>query len=273
MPDRKRRMLVLGSALAALPGARAAAPGRVPRVGLLLAGTAEGSKSRLFLRELREGLREVGRDEGRGYVLDVRSYAACDVLVSETSAGARALKRAAPRTPIVVAAALERPVGQATGFMRLVATLDGKLTELAHELLPRAKRLVDLQAPADLARLGDRLAALQADALVVAADARLFAMREAIVREALAAGVPAFGPAAEFAELGAVASYGCDVAANFRAAARYVDRLLQGAKAAELPVGPPQRFELVLNLKTARALHLELPNEALLRADRVIDWR
>ena len=305
MPDRRRRMLVLGGALAAMPLGRPDTTTRAPRVGMLLAAWAEAAESRLFVHEFREGLRELGRAEGRGYFLTVRSYgrenariasaaqrlraARCDVLVSETSAGARALESGAGGTPVVVAAAVDRPVGQVTGVMAFDKRMDGELVELAHDLVPQATRVgfvcdpagtrdmppevtpIELSTPAGLPRFGERLAALQADALVVAADARFFAMREAIVRKALAAGLPTFGPAAEFAELGALASYGCDVSANFRAVARYVDRLLRGAKPDDLPVEPPQRFELVVNLKTARALHLDLPGEALLRADRIIE--
>lgn len=306
MANRNRRRLLLGSA-AALPAVaftglvRSAAP---PRIGLLLSGPADGADSRRFLQEFREGLRELGHSRGRDYILAVRSYGnepahiaraagqlvaeRCNLLVSETSAGAAALKAKAPSLPIVVAAALDPLGGQLTGIRRFDSRQDAKLAQLAHELFPHADRLcfictadqrledpesvrLELASAAELARLAERLAALQADALVIAADSRIFAQREPIVAASLSAGVPALAPAAEFADLGALASFGCDLAGSFRAAARYVDRLLKGASPADLPVEAPGRFELVLNLKTARALHLELPNDALLRADRVIE--
>lgn len=300
MADRRRRLLVLGGALAGLRLARAAPPARL---GLLLAGPRDSPESRLFLHEFREGMREHGRDGA--YVISVRSYAheepriaraveqlvavRCDVLLSETSAGAAALQRRARGTPVVVAAALERPEGELTGLMAVDSRISAQLVALARELLPRGSRLgflcdagraaeappelerLELAGAADLPRFAERLAASQADALVVAAHPRLFALREPIVREALEAGVPTLAPAAAFADLGALASHGCDVADNFRAAAGFVDRLLKGARPGELPVAPPSRYELVLNLRTARALHLELPNDALLRADRVIE--
>lgn len=302
MANRNRRRLLLGGA-AVLP-VLAFGAAKLPRIGVLLAGPADGDESRRFLQEFREGLLELGRARGRDYALAVRSYGnepsriaaaaarldaeRCQVVVSETSAGAAALHAKAPGVPIVVAAALDPLGGQVTGIRRFDSRQDAKLAQLAHELFPRAARLcfvctpaqrledpesvrLELGGAAEMPRLAERLAALQADALVIAADPRLFALRDPIVRASLAVGVPAFGPAGEFADLGALASFGCDLGGSFRAAARYVDRILKGASPSELPVETPSRFELVLNLKTARALHLELPSEALLRADRVIE--
>jgi putative ABC transport system substrate-binding protein len=291
MPDRRRRIIVLGGALAALP---ALAQGKPPRIGVLLAASLDGPDAPGFLHELREGLRALGREEGRGYVLEVRGTVAqlvaahCDVLVSETSSAAQALRQQAAGKPIVVAAAAERPQDGLTGLMAFDPRQNAALVDLARELVPRAHigllydparpaaappelERLELAGAADVPRFAERLAASPADVLVVAAQPGLVALREPIVRECLAAGVPVLGPDASFAELGALASYGCDVAANFRAAAGYVDRILKGAQPGELAVEPPRRFELVLNVKAARALHLELPRDALLRADRVIE--
>ena len=161
-----------------------------------------------------------------------------------------------------------------------------QLIELAHQLLPRAKRIgflvnpahaaakshgevakrsakthgfelvqLELRAATELDEFAERLAAAQAQALVVSADVLLFNLRERIVRAATRAGMPTLG----------------DVAANFRAAARYVERILKGAKPAELPMEPPKQFELVLNMKTANAFRITVPKAVLLRADRVIE--
>ena len=83
--------------------------------------------------------------------------------------------------------------------------------------------------------------------------------------------VPALYGAAEFVETGGLVSYSADFADNFRRAAAYVDRILRGAKPADLPVEQASRFELVINLKAARALGLVVPPALTLRADRVIE--
>jgi putative ABC transport system substrate-binding protein len=83
--------------------------------------------------------------------------------------------------------------------------------------------------------------------------------------------LPAVSPFRIFAENGCVVSYGSDSIDNFRRAATYVDRILKGEKPADLPVQQPIKFELVVNLKTAKALGLTIPSSVLLRADQVIE--
>ena len=201
-----------------------------------------------------------------------------------------------------LAATLARPGGTVTGMTSLSQELHGKLVELSRQMMPRLKRLGFLVNPGqllaksheavaaraakalgldlvhfevrharDVDRLADQLSAAQADALVVAADLLLFNLREHIVAAALGAGVPTIAVLPDFARRGALATYGPDVAANYRGAARYVDKILKGAKPANLPIEPPTQFELVLNMRTALALHITIPKEVLLRADRVIE--
>jgi putative ABC transport system substrate-binding protein len=95
--------------------------------------------------------------------------------------------------------------------------------------------------------------------------------RREIAAFAVAQHLPSFGDMSEFARDGLLMSYGPDNAAIFRRGGFYVDRLLRGVKAAELPVEQPTKFELVINLKTAKALGLEVPPSLLARADEVIE--
>jgi len=318
----KRRALLLLAAAAPLLG-RAQA-GRRPyyRIGFLGGGAA-------FRREFVDGMRDLGYEEGRHYLLLARDYHADrskiaaladelialkpDVLVANVSSTAAVLKSKTATIPIVMATAIDpvaeglaaslaRPGGNVTGLTSLSQELHAKLVELCHLLLPKAKRiafvvnpdhalarshqavaaraarslgleLVPLQVRAarDVATLADRLAKVQADALIVSADGVLFGSREGLVKAALAAGVPTISVLPEFAAPGALATYGPDLAASFRGAARYVDRILKGADPAELPIEQATQFELVVNVRTAKALRIAIPQAVLLRADRVVE--
>jgi len=199
-------------------------------------------------------------------------------------------------------ASLARPGGNLTGITSLGQAMDAKLVELVRELLPGAKRFALLVNPgqalsksreaaaaqaakalalemvtlqvsgtSDMERFAERLSKTRADALVISTDAVLFALRHTIVQAALEARVPSVALLPEFAASGAVASYGYDLAAGYRGAARYVHRILKGAKPGDLPIEQPTQFELVLNLKTAKALGIRVPQPVLLRADKVIE--
>jgi putative tryptophan/tyrosine transport system substrate-binding protein len=106
---------------------------------------------------------------------------------------------------------------------------------------------------------------------VLASDGFFYANRGRIAQFALDNKLPLIAQAKEMSEAGALMSYGPDVPAYFRQAAAYVDKILRGAKPADLPVQQPTRFEWVINAKTAKALGLDLPEALLTRADVVID--
>ena len=117
-----------------------------------------------------------------------------------------------------------------------------------------------------------RLAKEGVEGLVMMPSPGLFgAERRRIVKLALAQRWPVIAGPSSYAEDGALLSYSADRLANFRRAAYYVDRILEGAKPGELPIEQPTKFELVINMKTARALGLTIPQSILLRADRVIE--
>ncbi len=200
------------------------------------------------------------------------------------------------------AASLARPAGNATGLSNQSADLVEKQFALIPELLPRARRVLGLRGQPGPSgermeaaftgvceRLGiaaravliderPELEILRAaiddfrpDALFAIADPVTLARRRTIVAIADAARLPVIAPFREFAELGALASYGANVAGAWERSAWFVDRILKGANPAELPIEQPTRFDLVINLKTARALGVTVPLAILASADEVIE--
>jgi putative tryptophan/tyrosine transport system substrate-binding protein len=110
----------------------------------------------------------------------------------------------------------------------------------------------------------------QVGAIMTIGSRRFFAERRRIVELALKYRLPAIYPDKEFVDEGGLMSYGVDSTDLFRRAAIYVDKILKGAKPADLPVEQPKKFELVINLKTAKQIGLTIPPNVLARADRVI---
>jgi putative tryptophan/tyrosine transport system substrate-binding protein len=199
-------------------------------------------------------------------------------------------------------AGLAAPGGNVTGLSIFAPALVAKQLELLKEAVPKASRFAVLSNPglrntalmvkeAETAArslgvaiqlLGVRdvdgfdgafsaVATGGANGLLVLFDPFLFAQRRRMVEFASQKRLPAVYPHREYAEAGGLLAYGANVAENFRRAATYVDRILKGAKPGELPVEQPTRFELVINLKTVRALGLTIPPSLLLRADKVIE--
>ncbi len=126
-------------------------------------------------------------------------------------------------------------------------------------------------APGELDRAFSTLTTGRADALVVFPSATLFTERRRLVALTTKHRLPAMFNAREYAELGGLMAYGANVADLFRRSATYVVRILKGAKPGDLPIEQPTKFELVINLKTAKALGLTIPPSLLQRADQVID--
>ena len=202
-----------------------------------------------------------------------------------------------------VVESLARPGGNVTGFtISTGAELYGKRLELLREAIPGLGRVVVVWNPsnegaraslrtieegakalgvqaqpvaiADIEQLDRRLGAAaggQATAMLTVADAFLWSQRKRIVALAARHRLPGMYPEREFAVDGGLMAYGTSVPDNFRRAAGYVDRILKGARPADLPVEQPTKFDLVINLKTAKALGLSIPPSLLLRADQVIE--
>jgi putative ABC transport system substrate-binding protein len=132
-------------------------------------------------------------------------------------------------------------------------------------------RPVEIASPDGFASGFEAAIAGGAEALVMLGDAMFWNHRGRMVALAAKSGLPAIYPEREFAVAGGLLAYGPNVADNFRRAAGYVDKILKGAKPADLPIQQPTRFELVVNLKTAGALGLTIPPSILARADEVIE--
>lgn len=196
-------------------------------------------------------------------------------------------------------ASLSRPGGNMTGLALLNSDLGAKWIELVKEILPTVARIAIVHDPgasllqsrsaqeaarsfglevhvieardrADLDRAFRAAISARADAIVPLSSATFAAEKRHIVALATQHRLPVVYEHRDFVESGGLISYGPDLRDVFRRAAIYVDRIIRGAKAAELPVEQPTKFELVINLKTARALGLTLPPRLLVRADEII---
>jgi putative ABC transport system substrate-binding protein len=198
-------------------------------------------------------------------------------------------------------ASLRQPGGNVTGMTSINSELAGKRLELLRNIAPRASRIAILwderdpgsrlnvdetEAAAKTAGLTIHRVAVgsaagleaafatvvrgRAGALIVVSTARLFSYRKRIGELAVKHRLPTVVGLREYVEAGGLASYGTDFPDLFRRATVYVDKILKGAKPADLPVEQPTKFELVINLKTAKALGLTIPQSLLGRADEVI---
>jgi putative ABC transport system substrate-binding protein len=197
---------------------------------------------------------------------------------------------------------MSRPGGNATGFIQIEYSLSGKWLELLKQIAPGVTRAAVLREQTEIAGIG-QFAVIQSVAsslgievvpvnvrdpneieravtafartetcgMVVTASASTLVHRERIVALATRLGLPTVYPRRLFVSGGGLASYGFDIVDQFRRGASYVDRILKGEKAANLPVQAPTKYELVINLKTAKALGLTVPATLLARADEVIE--
>jgi putative ABC transport system substrate-binding protein len=198
-------------------------------------------------------------------------------------------------------ASLARPGGNITGLATLAPEISGKQLELLKEIVPRLSRVAVFGTSTrpgnaqslketDLAAgtLGVRLQYLdvlgskdietafqaaskgRAQAVLVLGSPVLTSHRTQIVELAVKSRLPAIYISAEMVEVGGLMTYGVSYTDLYRRAATYVDKILKGAKPADLPVEQPMKFELVINLKAAKQIGLTIPPNVLVRADRVI---
>ena len=233
-----------------------------------------------------------------------------DVLLAGGSTSLGELLRATRTVPIVFyfvpdpvgsgwVKSLSRPGGNATGFMQFEYNLSAKWLEMLKEIAPRVTRVAVLWDPAIPAAIG-QFAIIQSVApslgveltpidmrdveqdlaafvrsgdggMIVTSSALTLVRRDLIAALAARHKLPAIYNFRAFVAAGGLISYGADNVDQIRRAAGYVDRILKGEKPADLPVQAPTKYELVINLKTARSLDLTVPPSLLARADQLID--
>ena len=229
-----------------------------------------------------------------------------DVIVTWSNELTNAVRKLTSRIPIVfigvsapetrgIVASLSRPGGNLSGLSNMTSELNEKRLELLREAVPRAQRIGVLfrENPDRSLRHGDKTtpppmffgartirevpqafaAANKAGvgALLVYPDPDFYIERDQIVHLAAQAKMPAIYESRDFVTAGGLIAYGADLLDLSRRAATYVHRILTGTKPEDLPVEQPTKFELVINLKTAKALGLTIPPSLLLRADHVIE--
>ena len=234
-----------------------------------------------------------------------------DVIVASSQAPALAARQATKTIPIVMVnvtdpveaglvASLARPGGNVTGLSQQLTTeIRAKQVQLLKEALPKVSRVAVLHSPATTVGLGEYEAAGRAfelrvqsveirgaddlgraftamardrvDALLVPGDILLFTERQRVAALAREHRLPGMYSLREFTEAGGLMSYSARISEQFRRAAIYVDKILRGASPATLPVESPSQYELVINLKTAKALGLTIPQSLLVRADQLIE--
>ena len=196
---------------------------------------------------------------------------------------------------------LARPGGNITGLTSVASGLGQKYVEMLREILPKADRFAVVHSPplprpharndfeAAAHALGTPISILQvtgpdeyhdafarakkagADGIIAPMDGNTFRHRKDLVRTALKHGLPGIYGDRRYVDEGGLMSYSSPLAHRLRRAAVYVDKILRGANPADLPVEQPTRFELVINMKTAKALGITIPRSLLVRADEVIE--
>jgi putative ABC transport system substrate-binding protein len=282
--------------------------GTAPSIGAFLQGLhelgwVEGQNIAIVYRS-------AGGNEERLSVVAAQLVGAhVDIIVSTSSRGTVAARQLTTNIPIVATffvgeglRNLGHPEGNVTGLSAMPRELGGKRLELLKEMIPRISRvaqLTNIVNPAEVTPIKEIGAVAQslglqiqilnvkkpqeienafasmvrekAEALLVQMPAMFVLNRARIVNLAAKSRLPTMYPDNRYTDVGGLMSYGPNDAEQYRRAAYFVDRILKGAKPSELPVEQPTKFELVINLKTAKALGLTIPSKVLMWADRVIE--
>ncbi len=290
--------------LEAIPAAQNAANLAALRKGLRDLGYVEG---RNLIIEYRSA---DGRAERFPELASELVNLKVDLLVTRGTPATRASKDATETIPVVMAtmgdpraivASFARPGGNITGMTTFSTELTAKRLQLLKELVPNLSRvalihnmgnaaapaeweetkaagrslrlqteLLDVRTEVDLVRAFELALRRHVDALLIGADGLVQMHQKAIIDLGTRSRLPAAYPSREFVEAGGLMAYAVNYPDLYFRFAGFVDKILRGAKPGDLPVEQPTRFELVINLKTAKALGITIPQSLLLRADEVI---
>jgi putative tryptophan/tyrosine transport system substrate-binding protein len=294
--QRREFIVLLGGASSFVRPVAAHSQPRVPRLGYLWQGAAgtDGSTRLGFER----GLRDVGYTEGENILVGyhyadgneerlaelIREVVASrvDLILSPGTVLTGLLKKATATIPIVsitpdpvgsgFVASLARPGGNITGLSIAAGPeVAAKWVELLREIVPGSSRIAFLWNPANSAGGADVIAKEAPDALIVDTDVLTVARRVSIAAFAMKQRLPSVFGVRDFVDEGGLVAYGASIFDIWRRAGTYVDRILKGTKPSDLPIEQPTKFELVINLNTAKALGLTVPPTLLARADEVIE--
>jgi putative ABC transport system substrate-binding protein len=328
--DASGRRAFIAGLLAGLGAAASAASAQPPReatrVGFL--SPASASAGAPNLDALRQGLRELGYQEGRTLTIEARWANGVsdrlpalagelvglrvDVICTAGTQASRAARDATSSVPVVFAnvafpveqrlvASIARPGGNVTG-VAFIGPEYGKRLELLKEVVPKLARVAliynpenqgsvlaleetrrwaqglgvalephRLRGPHDIDSMFEALARGRPDAMMTTADPLIASYAARIVAFAAQHRLVSMYPGKEYVDAGGLMFYGGSIADMYRRAAIYVDRIRKGARPSELAVEQPSKFDMIVNLKTARALGLTIPPAVLLRADSVIE--
>ena len=273
------------------------------RQGLRELGYIEEQNIRLEYRWAEGGFPDLAANLVRGRVDLIFAWGTTAATAAKRATGTIPIVFVAAADPVGsgLVASLARPGGNVTGLTNISAELSVKMLELLKQVAPGVARVgvlrnpgnpvsalqlkqteiaarslgvqlqvVDAREPSELEGAISTLTRERADALTVLADPMLLSQRARIADLAARSRLPAVFNVRQYAEAGGLLAYGPSLADLFHLAATYVDKILKGARPADLPVEQPTKFELVLNLRTARALGLTIPPPVLARADEII---
>ncbi len=322
-----RREFITFLGVAAVLPLAASAQSKIPRIGFM--GNSTAALEANLVDAFREGLRELGYEEGRNIVIEYRwadgEYqrfstlvaelvaAKVDLIVTAGTPAALAVKKATTTVPLIMVAvgdpvgtglvpSLARPGGNLTGLSSIAPDLEGKRLQLLREIVPALSSVAMFvnsvnpfhvssmrQARAAAAEMGiklqlhdirktedldDAFAAIRKErpgALLILADRVFLHNRERIADFTKEQRLPNVNAYKEIVEVGGLMSYGPSYEDMHKRAAIYVDKILKGAKPADLPIEQPSKFTFIVNLKAAKALGVTVPSQLLGLTDQLIE--